>query len=90
MSVTANQILWPVISGVVTVLFAGNLYFAKRTIDRLDSIEQLAWSLRQEMAVLRATLTPATSTSLGCINPLASRHALTHKILSHPRCLQSR
>lgn len=61
MNVTANQILWPVLSGVIVVLFSGNLYFAKRTIDRLDSIEQLTWSLRQEVAVLRATLQPIRS-----------------------------
>lgn len=85
MSISANQILWPVISGVVVVLFSGNLYFAKRTIDRLDSIEQLAWSLRQEMAVLRATLSPSSATSLRYIPELNAHRVLAHKIPAH-RC----
>lgn len=41
---------------VVGVLFAGNVYFIKHSLDRLDSIESMVWGLKQEVAVLHATM----------------------------------
>lgn len=55
-----NKIPWPIMGAVVGVLFSGNVYFANKTIERLDSLEQVVWNMRQEVAVLRATLQPSS------------------------------
>lgn len=37
------------------ILFAGNLFFLKRLVDKIDDIEKITWALRQQVVVLEAT-----------------------------------
>lgn len=43
-----------VVAAVITLLLSGNIYFVKRQLDRMDSMEMITFSLRQEVAVLSA------------------------------------
>lgn len=70
--------IWTIICSVVTLLLAGNTYFIKHSLDRLDSIETMVWSLRQEIAVLNATVS-RTSHNQSC---LQSPHILSAAIKS--------
>lgn len=40
---------------LIGVLFSGNIYFVKRTFDKLDDLQTVTWQVRQEVAVLKAT-----------------------------------
>lgn len=41
---------------IALLLLSGNIYFIKHALDRLDALESITWNLRQEIAVLHATL----------------------------------
>lgn len=47
-----DSIVWTCISAVMVVLFSGNVYFAKHTLDRLDSIELMVWQLKEKVSLL--------------------------------------
>lgn len=51
-----NGVVWSSISAVIATLFAGNMWFAGRMVDRLDSLELSVWQLKQNVAVLEATI----------------------------------
>lgn len=52
-----DQLKW-VITGMgvlVSVLFSGNVYFVVRAMNKLESLEQITYQLRQDVAVMNAT-----------------------------------
>ena len=38
---------------IIAVLFTGNIYFVKRLVDKLESLEGIVWQLRQDVVVLQ-------------------------------------
>lgn len=51
-----DSLVWTAITSIIAVLFAGNVWFARRTVERLDSIELSVWAMKADIAVLQATL----------------------------------
>jgi hypothetical protein len=39
---------------VISVLFAGNVFFVARLVDQLDATREMVWQLRQEVVLLTA------------------------------------
>lgn len=39
-----------------SIFLAGNAFFIKRLVDKIDSTEAIVWSLRQEVAVLKISI----------------------------------
>lgn len=46
---------------LVSILFAGNVYFIKRLVDKIDSTEQMVVELRIEVAQLQRELQDKTN-----------------------------
>lgn len=40
----------------ISLLFAGNVFFIKRLVDKLESTEAIVWELRQQVAILKITI----------------------------------
>lgn len=58
---------WPSWMGTVLyILFAGNVFFVKRLVDKIDTMESTVWSMRSEMAVLRISLDNAMINTRDC------------------------
>lgn len=51
-----DNLIWSVISCVGALLLGGDIYFIKRTLDRLDSIESIAYQLKVDVAILNSRL----------------------------------
>ena len=41
---------------LVGLFLAGNLFFVKRLVDKIDSTESVVWQLRQNVVVLEVTV----------------------------------
>lgn len=39
-------------AGIISILFAGNIFFVSRLVSKIDSIIDEVWGLRQEVTVL--------------------------------------
>lgn len=37
---------------LMTLLVSGNMFFIKRLVDRLESVEERVWQLRQEVVIM--------------------------------------
>lgn len=44
------------VASLISVLFFMNGFFIKRLVDKIDSLESIVYSLRQEVAVMHATM----------------------------------
>lgn len=72
MNKTQHDIAWNTACVIIGCLFSGNIYFLKHSLDRLDSMESVVWGLKQEIAVLHATMSNRKSklnTSLEISSP---------------------
>lgn len=47
-----DSFIWTVISVVGVALTSSDVYFIKRTLDRLDSLETTVWQLKEQVAVM--------------------------------------
>ena len=45
-----------VMTGALSLLLAGNIFFIVRLVDRLERVEEIVYQLRQGVAVLEARL----------------------------------
>lgn len=61
-----TPLVFSVVSILISLLFASNVFFIKRLVDKLDNTEQIVWELRQQVAVLKATLEDMTVTYSDC------------------------
>ena len=43
-------------STLIVVLFAGNIYFIKRLVDKIDSTETAVWLMKEQIAVINSRL----------------------------------
>lgn len=50
-----------VVGFIVSILFAGNVYFIKRLVDKIDSTEQMVVELRIQVAQLQRELQDKTN-----------------------------
>lgn len=41
---------------MISVLFAGNVFFVNKLVNKIDATEQIVWQLRQEIAVLKVSV----------------------------------
>lgn len=48
-----NKPLQTVGISILGILFAGNVFFIRRLVDKIDSLETIAWQLRQDVAILK-------------------------------------
>ncbi len=51
--------LWPLVSSGLAVLLAGNIFFVKRLVDKLDKTCDIVQNLQTQVAVLYAQFNPA-------------------------------
>lgn len=51
-----EKLVLQVMSVVISLLFAGNIFFIVRLVDNVEKAEEATWQLRQEVAVLKVTL----------------------------------
>jgi hypothetical protein len=45
-------VVW-IVSGLISFLLAGNVYFVKKLIDQVDETTRIVWQLRQDVVVLK-------------------------------------
>jgi hypothetical protein len=45
-------VVW-IVSGLISFLLAGNVYFVKKLVDQVDETTRIVWQLRQDVVVLK-------------------------------------
>jgi hypothetical protein len=45
-------VVW-IVSGLISFLLAGNIYFVKKLVDQVDETTRIVWQLRQDVVVLK-------------------------------------
>ena len=68
-----DSTMWSVITGVICVLFAGNVFWAKRTVDRLDEIQSKVYELSEHVALIQQQIGTISSTRAKISLPSQSR-----------------
>lgn len=48
-----KQLIRWALSGIISFLMMGNLFFIKRLVDRVDAQTDIVWQLRQDVVVLK-------------------------------------
>lgn len=43
-------------AALLAILFSGNVFFVKRLVDKIDSLETTVWTLRQDVVILSIKL----------------------------------
>lgn len=51
-----EKIALQVMSVIISLLFAGNIFFIVRLVDKVERAEESTWQLRQDVAIVKVTL----------------------------------
>jgi hypothetical protein len=51
---TKDDLTWAKTT-VISLLLAGNAFFIKRLVDRVDENTEISWQLRQDVVILKTT-----------------------------------